>query len=171
MSDSSQIAIVNSVLELRLPDPAPAPGHEPATESAAAPAHPLNDLPGYALRRAANAMMAELAARLEPLGLRIAEASVLLLIAGRRDLTSSEIGKVLDIQRANMAPLLARLEAAGLIRREPLDRKSQAILLSATGEERLHAVRAITGAFENDLLGRIPEVHRPHLLPALQALF
>lgn len=137
----------------------------------ALPANPLSELPGYALRRAANAMMAELAARLEPLGLRISEVSVMLLIAGRRDMTSSEIGKVLDIQRANMAPLLARLEAAGLIRREPLDRKSQAILLSAEGERRLQKIHAITLAFEQDLLDRIPAAHRPHLLPALQALF
>lgn len=133
-------------------------------------ADPLSHLPGYALRRAANAMMAELASRLADMELRISDASVLLLIAGRRDMTSSEIGKVLDIQRANMVPLLGRLETAGLIRREPIDRKSQAVVLTPDGESRLTQVRTITSRFENDLMARIPEEHRPHFVPALQAL-
>ena len=131
---------------------------------------PLGDLPGYALRRAAQAMTAELARRLEALELRITEASVLLLIGGRDDLTSSDLGKVLDIQRANMVPLLNRLEIAGLVARKPIDRKSQAIVLTPTGLARLAAVRATTKRFEGDLLARIPFEHRGHFLPALKAL-
>ena len=114
--------------------------------------------------------MAQLGQRLAPLDLRISDASVLLLVAGRRDLTSSEIGKALDIQRANMVPLLNRLEGAGLIRREPIDRKSQAIMLGEAGLMRLKQVREITARFEQDLLEKIPALHRPHLVPALQAL-
>lgn len=134
------------------------------------PTDPLGELPGYALRRAAQAMMAELGDRLAPLDLRISDASALLLVGARRDMTSSEIGKVLDIQRANMVPLLNRLEGAGLIRREPIDRKSQAIVLTDAGLARLDQVRALTARFEDDLLARIPATHRPHFLPALQAL-
>jgi DNA-binding MarR family transcriptional regulator len=130
----------------------------------------LAALPGYLLRRAANAMMAELATRLAPTDLRISDATVLLLIADRDDLTSSEIGKVLDIQRANMVPLLNRLEGTGLIRREPIDRKSQAIVLTDAGRKTLNKVRRITQAFENDLMQRIPAEHRPHFVPALKAL-
>ena len=131
---------------------------------------PLVSLPGYALRRAANAMMDELGARLAEIGLRVSDASVLLLVVARRDMTSSEIGKVLDIQRANMVPLLNRLEAAGLIAREPIDRKSQAILLTAEGQARLGEVTVITGQFEADLMARIPAEHRSHFVPALMAL-
>jgi DNA-binding MarR family transcriptional regulator len=131
---------------------------------------PLSDLPGYVLRRAAQAMTAELAQRLEALELRITDASVLLLIGIREDLTSSEIGKSLDIQRANMVPLLNRLETAKLVARRPIDRKSQAIVLTPTGKARLAAVRAVTGKFEQDLLARIPAEHRAHFVPALRAL-
>ena len=138
--------------------------------SAASLVEPLSSLPGYLLRRAANAMMAELAIRLAALDLRISEATVLLLLDGRTDLTSANIGKILDIQRANMVPLLARLEGAGLIRREPLDRKSLAILLTDEGRSCRAEVDAITRQFEDDLLARIPPDHRPHLVPALQAL-
>jgi len=138
--------------------------------AAASLVDPLSSLPGYLLRRAANAMMAELAARLAALDLRISEATVLLLLDGRTDLTSADIGKILDIQRANMVPLLARLESAGLIRREPLDRKSLAILLTDEGRACRARVDTITRQFEDDLLARIPPDHRQHLVPALQAL-
>ncbi len=131
---------------------------------------PLARLPGYALRRAASAMMAELTERLAPLALRIIDAS-LLMVADAGSMTSSDIGRVLDIQRANMVPLLNRLEAAGLITRQPLDRKSMAIILTPAGRARLAEVRAITGQFEEDLMARIPDAHRAHFLPALQALW
>lgn len=132
---------------------------------------PFANLPGYALRRAANAMMAELSARLTRLDLRIAEASVLLLVENRHDMTSSKIGRLLDIQRANMVPLLARLDSAGLIERLPIDRKSQAIVLTAAGSAKLAEVQTLTTSFEDDLLKRIPAEHRAHLLPALNALW
>ena len=131
---------------------------------------PLLDLPGYALRRAAGAMMAEFSRRLEPLGLRYADVSALLLIGANPTLTASQLGRMLDIQRANMVPLLNRLEGAGLIRREPIDRKSQAIVQSEAGLARLAQVREITARFEQDLLEKIPALHRPHFVPALQAL-
>jgi DNA-binding MarR family transcriptional regulator len=131
---------------------------------------PLSALPGYALRRAANAMMADLATRLAAIDLRISEAAVLQVIAERADMTSSDIGKALDIQRANMVPLLNRLEAATLIRRQPIDRKSQAVVLTEYGQARLSDVRRITLQFEDDLMARIPARHREHFLPALQAL-
>ena len=143
------------------------PPHDPPVDPLA---DPLADLPGYALRRAANAMMAELAGRLAAIDLRISDATVLLLVANRTDLTSSEIGKRLDIQRANMVPLLNRLESAGLIQRVPIDGKSQAIVLTPDGEARLAGVRDITTRFESDLLARIPARHRDHFVPALQAL-
>lgn len=131
---------------------------------------PLAELPGYALRRAANAMMSELSDRLSAVDLRISDASVLLILSGAETLTSSAIGRILDIQRANMVPLLNRLEMTGLIVRQPLDRKSMAIGLSEAGREKLKQVRNITTQFESDLLERIPDEHRDHFMPALNAL-
>lgn len=131
----------------------------------------LRHRPGYALRRAANAMMGELARRLATIDLRIAEASVLLLVDVRDDVTASEIGRVLDIQRANMVPLLNRLDEAGLIERRPIDGKSQAVLLTTLGKQRLAQAEAITDAFEHDLMARIDPEHRDHLIPALSALW
>lgn len=132
---------------------------------------PLSRRPGYALRRAANAMMSELARRLAAIDLRISEASILLFVDNRTDVTASEIGRTLDIQRANMVPLLNRLEAAGLVERRPLDGKSQAVLLTQAGQERRQEADRITERFENDLMALIPPDVRDGFVPTLNALW
>jgi DNA-binding MarR family transcriptional regulator len=86
------------------------------------------------------------------------------------DVTSSEIGKTLDIQRANMVPVLNRLEHADLICRTPLDGRSQAIVLTPLGLATALAVHSITSQFEADLMARIPQEHREPFVAALQAL-
>jgi DNA-binding MarR family transcriptional regulator len=132
---------------------------------------PLPKLPGYALRRAANATAAELSQRLAELGLKQSEASALILIGANPGVTASAIGRALDIQRANMVPLLNKLETAGLIDRLAIDRKSRGLELTALGKQRLGQARKVIDAFENELLARIPLQHRVHLLPALEALW
>ena len=130
---------------------------------------PLPNFPGYALRRAANATGAELAQRLGEIGLRQSEVSVLLLIDANAGVTASAIGRQLGIERANMVPLLKRLE--GLIDRAPIDGKSQGLALAEDGRARLSEARKVVEAFEAELLARVPEEHRAHLLPALEALW
>lgn len=127
--------------------------------------------PGYALRRAANATAAELAARLGAIGLKQVDASVLLQVDANPAITASALGRQLDIQRANMVPLLKRLEDAGLIARNPIDGKSQGLVLPPHGRETLAQARAIIEQFEAELIARIPQEHRNHLLPALDALW
>ncbi len=132
---------------------------------------PLPSLPGYSLRRAANATAAELSARLGEIGLRQVDASVLILIGENPDTTASALGRQLDIQRANMVPLLKKLEDAEWIDRNPLDGKSQGLVLTPQGQDTRDAALAIIETFENELLERIPPQHRAHLLPALDALW
>ena len=132
---------------------------------------PLPQFPGYALRRAANATAAELSARLAALDLRQSDASALILIGANPGVTASAIGRALDIQRANMVPLLNKLETAGLIDRVAIDKKSRGLELTALGKQRLGQARKVIDAFENELLARIPLQHRVHLLPALEALW
>ena len=130
---------------------------------------PLPKFPGYALRRAANATAAELATRLGAVGLRQSDISVLLLVDANPGVTASAIGRQLGIERANMVPLLKRLE--GLIARVPIDGKSQGLELTAAGRARLAEGRAVVEAFEAELIARVPAAHRAHLLPALEALW
>ena len=132
---------------------------------------PLIRFPGYALRRAANATAAELSARLAALDLRQSDASLLLLVAVNPGATSSALGRALGIERANMVPLLKRLEEAGLIEREAIDGKSQGLRLTPDGQSRLAEARQVIEAFEAELRARVAPEHRDHLLPALNAIW
>jgi DNA-binding MarR family transcriptional regulator len=132
---------------------------------------PLTSLPGYSLRRAANAASAELAQRLSALGLRQSDASLLMLVAANPGVTASALGRQLDIQRANMVPILKRLEDAGLITRAPIDGKSQGLALAEAGRTTLAEARTVIERFERELIERVPAEHRAHLLPALDAIW
>ncbi|OYW44889.1 MAG: MarR family transcriptional regulator [Sphingomonadales bacterium 32-68-7] len=132
---------------------------------------PLLLLPGYSLRRATNAMGAELNSRLATLELRRPGAAILMLVDANPGITASALGRALDIKRANMVPLLRRLEEDALIEREAIDGKSRGLTLTAAGQQRLAAARAIIDTFEAELMARIPAEHRDHLIPALEALW
>ncbi|HWF98035.1 MAG TPA: MarR family winged helix-turn-helix transcriptional regulator [Steroidobacteraceae bacterium] len=132
---------------------------------------PLEDLPGYALRRASAAVMAKLAARLAALHLRPSEASVLLVIQANPGITQSDIGRLLDIARANMAPLTARLAARDLIVRESAGGRSHGLTLSDIGRRQARKAQRIVAELESELMDRVPLAQRAAFLRTLKALF
>lgn len=95
--------------------------------------NPLEARLGYQLRRASAVILADLAAALEDLVIRPTEASVLTLIARNPGITQSEIGRVLAIKRANMAPIAALLGERDLIERSRPDGRSQGLNVTAAG--------------------------------------
>ena len=132
---------------------------------------PLAELLGYQIRRLSVTVMADLSATLETLGLRPPEATVLLAIAGRKGMTQSEIGRVLGIKRANMAPLIGGLEARGLLSRSAVDGRSQALSLTADGEALHHAAVAATRAHEQRMFGSLSDAERARLAQQLRDLW
>jgi DNA-binding MarR family transcriptional regulator len=132
---------------------------------------PLTSLPGYVLRRASTAALAELNERLAPLGLRHADVALMLLVDSCPGTTQSEAGRILDIQRANMVPFVGRLRRRGLIERSRVDGRSQALALTARGRPLLVEARQIVDAYEKTLLNRVPRNLRPFVLPVLLALW
>jgi DNA-binding MarR family transcriptional regulator len=136
-----------------------------------APKDPLLTLPGYVLRRASVAALAALNERLHGLGLRHADVALLMLIEASPALTQSEAGRILDIQRANMVPFIARLEARGLVARRRMDGRSQALDLTRSGRILLARARRVVAAHEAALLRRVPKKLRVMVLPVLTALW
>jgi DNA-binding MarR family transcriptional regulator len=132
---------------------------------------PLKLLPGYVLRRASSKLAAELGSHLTPLDLRSADVSVLLLIHANPGTTQSELGRILDIQRANMTPLVAKLSSRGLIVRQKVDGRSQGLALTNKGVALAGEAQSVIASFEQSLALRIPAKSRPHLLPVLTALW
>ena len=131
---------------------------------------PLKDLPGYALRRVSAAIMAQLAARLSRLDLRPTEATVLLVIGANPGVIQSEVGRLLGIASANMAPLVARLSDRELIVREAVDGRSEGLTLSDAGRRLTQKARSIIDDLESDLLARIPAAERAIFLKVLAGL-
>ncbi len=132
---------------------------------------PLNSLPGYLLRRASTASIAELNQKLAVLKLRHADVSLLLLIGANPGITQSEAGRILDIQRANMVPFIARLEAQGLVRRQQVDGRSQGLSLTDMGEDVVRRARGVIDEHEKLLLKKVPSEMRPFVVPILLSLW
>lgn len=132
---------------------------------------PLVNLAGYVLRRASAVALAELNQRLAPLSLRHADVAMLMLIESSPGITQSQAGRVLDIQRANMVPFVARLEGRGVLQRRQVDRRSQALELTRRGRVLLVRARRVVAAHEAALLRRVPDKLRPMVLPILMALW
>lgn len=132
---------------------------------------PLKDYPGYALRRASAATLAKLAQRFAALDLRTTEASVLMVVDANPGITQSEIGRMLDIASANMAPLVARLADRKLLERQQVDGRSHGLSLTSTGRALATKAKKAADAHEEELLSKIPAAHRRAFFAALQALW
>lgn len=129
---------------------------------------PLKDFPGYALRRASSAVMAGLARRVAAFDLRPTEATVLLVIDANANITQSEIGRMLDIASANMAPLISRLADRELVERQPVDGRSHGLDLTSKGRTLIRRVKKAIESYEDELLAKIPAGQRAAFMAALQ---
>ena len=132
---------------------------------------PLNQLPGYVLRRASIATMGRLHDHLAVHDLRATEASLIMLIGDREGITQSEAGRVLGIKRANMVPLTAKLETRGILTRTQMDGRSQGLALTKSGSVILRQVRAAIAKHEDETIKRVPEELREHVIPIRTAIW
>jgi DNA-binding MarR family transcriptional regulator len=106
--------------------------------------------------------------RLAPLELTPTEASVLVVVGANAGISQSEIGRLLGIASANMAPLIGRLEQRLLIERSPLDGRSFGVQLTRRGEAAATGVRQAMDAQERYLMQQIPSELRVAFKTALQ---
>ncbi len=132
---------------------------------------PLENYPGYSLRRASAASMAKLARRFSDLDLRPTEATVLMVIEANPNITQSEIGRMLDIASANMAPLVSRLADRDLLERQPVDGRSHGLTLTKSGTLVTENVKATVAEHEEELLARLPVEERKVFLSILRSLW
>ena len=125
---------------------------------------PLEAHLGYHLRRAAAAMQADLAPRVSQLGVTIVEMSTLFIIHANPRITQSQIGRMLAVKSANMAPLAAGLVGRGLVKRDGVDGRSVGLSVTSKGEALCAALQKCVAANEQRLFVRIPEKERRRLL-------
>jgi DNA-binding MarR family transcriptional regulator len=82
----------------------------------------------------------------------------------------SEIGRLLDIASANMAPLISRLAKRELIERQPVDGRSHGLVLSRSGRALMLRVKKTITEHEEYLVSKIPAKQRASFLAGLPAL-
>lgn len=128
--------------------------------NASAPTHPLESYLGYQLRRATAAMQADLNNRIAALNVTIVEMSTLLVIEQNPLITQSEIGRMLAIKSANMAPLTGGLVNRGLIERAPIDGRSQGLRLSVAGQDLAKTLHQAVDENEELIMARMSDAER-----------
>lgn len=117
---------------------------------------PLEDTLGYQLRRATLVTVTALAEAYEALDLKMSEAAILRFVAANPGCNQSAIGRALGVKRTNMVPIVAGLEARGLLLRPPADGRSNALHLTDAGTALLGKVEKAGAEIEARFYGDVP---------------
>ena len=163
-----------------MPSSQPPLGFDPIERAGQLWQHNWPDEPGevYASMRAVTSIMrahqiliAELDAMLRPYGITFSryEALVLLMYSRNGSLPLSKIGERLQVHATSVTNVIDRLEAAGLVRREPNPHDGRGTLAVITDEGRavatkatadLNAARFGMDALDEHQLGRVFDLLR-----------
>lgn len=131
---------------------------------------PLAPFLGYQLRRVSAEAMAQLASDLSMEGLSPALATVLLMIEANPGETQASIGRSLGIKRANIAPMIAKLEDDDLIYREFADGRSFRLYCSDRTRTVTPRLMRIMKRHEDKIFGALGEGEKTQLMRMLAAL-
>jgi DNA-binding MarR family transcriptional regulator len=130
----------------------------------------LENLIGYNLRRAHGVQKQRFTAVFEPLGIRPVTLSLLGTVYDHPGITQTELGKRLNIKRANMVPLLTELGVRGLITRRPSDndRRAQLVTLTTAGKRFTVKLVETHARLESDLVQSLGVQDSAQLLKLLK---
>ncbi len=140
---------------------------EPVEDPQAAITNTLDNHLGYQLRRASSFLMGVLAQRLAQIELTPSEASVIILIASNDRITQSEIGRILGIKRANMAPLTASLERRGLVGRQAIGGKAVGLTVTESGRQSAEDAERVMLDNDREFFGSLSPEQREILTDVL----
>ncbi len=130
---------------------------------------PLPNLLGYALRRAQVAVFADFIAAFEPLQLRPAQFSALLLIDANPGCKQSDAAEALGIMQPNFVALMDELERRKLAKRAPgkTDRRSHALELTEAGRALLERARVVVALHDARATSGLSPEEKSRLLDLL----
>lgn len=133
---------------------------------------PLDEIVGYHLRRAWNVVRKDFEQSVESLGVRQVTFAIMSTIGAHPGVRQGDVGKQLDIQRANMVTLVGELVDAGLVERgeDPSDRRAITLRLTGKGEELLRQAREKIAMHEQSILGCLSESERRKLIDTLKTI-
>jgi DNA-binding MarR family transcriptional regulator len=133
----------------------------------------LDDLIGYAMRRAQLKLFQNLIGRLSAHDLRPAQFSALAIIDQNPGLMQADLARALAIEPPQVVPLLNKLESRALavrVRCKP-DKRSYGIFLSKTGETLLKELKQIAAQSDFDSTSALTGGEREELLRLLKKVY
>jgi len=142
-------------------------GGEPVVRTA-----PIQELIGYALRRAQGVVYADLNDSLARISLRPLQFTLLLMVAGNPGSSQSSVCEALGMQKANCVPTMSELERRGYIirRRSANDARSYELHITNKGKRILQRAGEVQSLHEQRLIERIGVDGREQLLRLLGKL-
>ena len=132
----------------------------------------LLSLVGYNCRRAYLAIMPLFLERMSEYELRAVDFSVLSLLHANPNITQKRLSKAIHVSPPNLAILLDRLEARGLLMRQrnPLDKRSQTLILTPDGARMAAAAEQRVSDLESEATSGLTDSERAQLLKLLQKI-
>ena len=129
----------------------------------------LTTLVGYAASRAAIELRKDFARSLGPLGLKVVDYSILMLVASNPEVNQKQLGEALDISAPNMAITLDRLVENGWVERvrSTQDRRAMLIHLTAAGRALVKRAETIAATMEEGTLAGLSPAERALLVELL----
>jgi DNA-binding MarR family transcriptional regulator len=132
----------------------------------------LEHLVGYAASRASLELRKVFASNIGPLGLKVVEFSILMLVASNPQVNQKQLGRTLDVSAPNMAVILDRMAARGWVERvrSQQDRRVHEIHLTAAGRELVQRAGRIAEVMEEPALAMLSPAERALLIELLMKI-
>ena len=133
----------------------------------------LDNLIGYALRRAQIKVFQHFVEQLAEYDLRPAQFSALAIIAQNPGPTQTELAKALAIEPPQVVQMVNKLEKAGLALRirSKADKRSYGLYLSKAGEKLLARLQEVAASSDEASTASLDNVERAELLRLLQKVY
>lgn len=137
-----------------------------------APDRSLRRFVGYGMKRAFNAIQADVNATLRRHGLRMVTFSVLVIIRDNPGVRQTGLAEILMIERPNLVPILDELESAGLIRRARAqgDRRAYELRVTEMGQRACDAAEQAVHAHDDRMIAGLSDTERAALHAALRRI-
>jgi DNA-binding MarR family transcriptional regulator len=126
----------------------------------------LDELVGYAIRRAQLVLTEEFDARFRAFGMTTQRMSALVLIAENRNLKQTELADLMGIARSGVLAIVAELERQGLVTRgtNATDQRAHALCLTDRGRAFLPGLILQVRSFDNETTADLSAAERDVLM-------
>ena len=132
----------------------------------------LPELIGYHVRRAQLYLFADFARTMADAQITPGQFGVLSLVAANPGLTQSALARAVRIERSTMVAVIDALQGRGLVERKPspVDRRSNALMLTAQGRAILDKVIPLVRAHERRMARNLSAGDKERLIELLPRL-